>query len=341
MHNHGVEQALDWDADAICFLDPDQVHPEDMLEVLVRHLDDGCDVVGAMVPLRSYLPWNGMKPFQPMAWVKDGDSPLERIREEDGYLQNVHSVGTGVLLVKSSLLERMSRPWFHEHIDKDSFNRFGGHDTRFVGRLRDELGVKIWVDTTIKVEHLMIFPIDETFSERFPDYPQADVTEVGGWNANRDQKDGFGGWSIDRACYEKIRQIVPDGGTILELGSGAVTEKLAKHYTIYSIEEDEKRVNGTPIIFAPIRDGWYDVEAIKAGLPDSYDLILIDGPVANENATRMGFWEHRDLFNLDVPLVFDDVNRPEDDLAMQMIARLTHRTPEIHRGSSKDFGVLL
>jgi hypothetical protein len=210
--------------------------------------------------------------------------------------------------------------------------------------LRDEVGAKIWVDTTIKVKHLNLFQIDETYPERFPDYPEADVIEVGGWNDRRRKRErewGFGGWSLEKACYEKIRELLPDGGTILELGSGSVTKKLARHYTVYSIEEDAERVNGSGLIFhAPISGGWYEAEAVKRAIPEHYDLILVDGPVTNAEVSRVGFVDNLDLFNTDVPIVFDDVNRPDDDWAMRLVAKITGRTPEIHRGHQKDFGVL-
>jgi len=340
MHNHGVEQALDWGADAICFLDPDQIHPEDMLQSLVSRLEGGCDVVGALVPLRMFVPQNGMKPFQSMAWVKEKDGTLRRIREADGDLQRVHSTGTGVLMIKASLVDRLRRPWFIERVDEDSFDRFGGSDTRFVGRLRDELGALIYVDTTIKVEHLKIFRIDETFSDRFSDYTNHDIRKTGDWERENSAANGFGGWSIDKACYRKIREMLPDGSTILELGSGAVTNKLKRHYTVVSIEEDPKRVNGGGIHYAPIKDGWYSTDGVKSALPEAYDMILVDGPVTNGVVSRMGFVDNRDLFDLCVPIVFDDVNRPDDDLAMQLIARITGKKPEVFRGHDKDFAVL-
>ena len=341
MHNHGVEQALDWGADAVVFLDPDQIHPEDMLGTLVSHLDKGRDVVGAMVPLRNFVPNNGMKPFQSMAWIKDSDGELRRVSEDDGDVQQVHSVGTGVLLVNADLLDQMPPPWFVERIDEQSFNRFGGSDTRFVGRLRDDLSASVWVDTTICVQHLNIFQIDETFSDRFSDYTESETTTVGSWSRDRDESDGFGGWSIDRSCYRKIREMLPSGGTVLELGSGEVTKKLSEHYTVYSVEEDADRAVGDNCIVAPIKDGWYDADVIREWMPSAYDLILVDGPVTNDTASRCGFVDNLAMFDLSVPIVFDDVNRPGDDMAMQLIARITEQSPEVHRGHRKDFGVLM
>ncbi len=334
MHNHGVEQALKWGADAICLLDPDQVYEDDALERLMVRLDEGCEVVGALVPLRSFIPENGMKPFQSMAWIKKGDKQiLARIDESDGDLQEVHTVGTGVLMLQSSLFSKLGKPWFFERIDQPSFNRNGGHDTRFVGRLRKELGAKIWVDTTIKVKHLEIFEIDETFTDRFPD--REPVTS---YAAIPEQPEGFGGWSIDYECFQEITKLMPYRGTLLELGSGPVTHKLAKCYTVYSIEDNIDYMEGLPHgIHAPISRGWYCLNNNQ--LPEKYDLILVDGP-SNRTGSRMGFFNHRNQFNLDVPIVMDDVNRPEERAVLDLLARETGRTPKIHYGTHKDFAVL-
>lgn len=334
MHNHGVEQALKWGADAICFLDPDQVYEDDILERLMVRLDEGCEVVGALVPLRSFIPENGMKPFQSMAWIKKGDKQiLARIDEADGDLQEVYTIGTGVLMLQSSLFSKLGKPWFFERIDQPSFNRNGGHDTRFVGLLRKELGAKIWVDTKIKVKHLEIFEIDETFTDRFPD--REPVTS---YAAIPEQPEGFGGWSIDHECFQEIKKLMPYRGTLLEFGSGPVTHELAKCYTVYSVEDNRDYMEGLPHgIHAPIEDGWYELSKLQ--LPEKYDLILVDGP-SNKAGSRMGFFNHRNRFNLDVPIVMDDVNRPEERAVLDLLARQTGRTPKIHYGTHKDFAVL-
>ena len=46
----------------------------------------------------------------------------------------------------------------------------------------------------------------------------------------------FGGWSIQEVCFNFIREILPSGKTILELGSGYGTKRLSEHYKMYSIE---------------------------------------------------------------------------------------------------------
>ena len=149
----------------------------------------------------------------------------------------------------------------------------------------------------------------------------------------------LGGWAIQESCYEFIKKTLPEGSTILELGSGIGTDYLSKHYTMYSIEnylEWIDKYNST-YIFAPIesyndkwtapdlpgenspkQSGWYNPELLKNNLPESYDLILVDGP--NGMFGRGGFLKHIDIFNTNVPIIFDDIDRESEMQLMIKVA---------------------
>jgi hypothetical protein len=103
-----------------------------------------------------------------MAW-KD----FELIELEQG-LQEIHHIGSGVLLFPSLALMRLPRPWFAETLeDKQTYQRNPDQDVRFVDRLRLEAGYRIWVDTSIdKVKHIVAMPVDSTFSGRFEDWDE-------------------------------------------------------------------------------------------------------------------------------------------------------------------------
>jgi hypothetical protein len=74
-----VLQALEWDADLICIVGADQVHPLDMLSRLVdRYFETQGGVISALVPFRGYVAWQFMKPFQPMGWRIRNDQPNVR-----------------------------------------------------------------------------------------------------------------------------------------------------------------------------------------------------------------------------------------------------------------------
>jgi hypothetical protein len=184
------EQALAWGADLICVIGADQIHPEDLLPRLVQRFEEGCEVVAALVPARGYVGWQDMKPFQPMAWrfkSSNGHDPrqvssrayrgmgldgdmIDVIDPEAGDLQQVHFIGSGVLMFHRDHLLALKKPWFMETIDRESYQRLANMDCTFVWRLQVEAQAKVWVDTTIKVRHLHAFEIDETYQERFTDW---------------------------------------------------------------------------------------------------------------------------------------------------------------------------
>jgi hypothetical protein len=158
---------MDWGADLIGILGPDQVFPEDLLPRLVGHIDDGCDAISALVPFRGKAA--EAAPFQRLAWRKQGDK-FESIDPAADPLQEIDVIGSGCLLFKAAHLEKLPRPWFTEEIDPITFRRHANQDSRFVWRLRTEAGAKLFVDTTIQIKHLHVFEIDDTYSERFADW---------------------------------------------------------------------------------------------------------------------------------------------------------------------------
>ena len=152
--------------------------------------------------------------------------------------------------------------------------------------------------------------------------------------------DKLGNFSIDIECYNKIMELIP-GGAILELGSGYATQMLSDWYKMYSIENNPKWLNRfkSTYIYAPIKDGWYDLDALKS-LPD-YDLILVDGPCASaaNPSIRMGFYKNISLFNVDVPMVFDDVQRHPERELVENVSEYVDREYTIY-GNKKKFAVI-
>ena len=139
---------------------------------------------------------------------------------------------------------------------------------------------------------------------------------------------------IDLGVLTAIRQLVNPDSTIVELGSGNGTNRLAAEYTVYSIEDDEKWVGyceGSNYIHAPLVDldesdepiRWYDPKVLQASLPESYDLILIDGPAGQKG--RSGLLSNLHLFRTDVPFVIDDTLREHECQVAREMAYLLNR----------------
>ena len=48
----------------------------------------------------------------------------------------------------------------------------------------------------------------------------------------------YDGWGLCPETFLEIQRILPNGSTILELGSGSGTEVLSREYSMISIEDD-------------------------------------------------------------------------------------------------------
>lgn len=181
------EKAIEWGADYILILGADQTYPEDLIPRLLSRVEnDGCEVICALVPTRGHVPGQNTGPFQPMAWrfkyntkyreyrgmEKDGDM-LELINPEDGGLQRVDFIGSGCIMFPSSDVRALAPPWFGEKYHELTWRREATMDTTFVWRLHLEAGANIWLDTTIKIGHLNVFEIDDTYQHRFSDWVEA------------------------------------------------------------------------------------------------------------------------------------------------------------------------
>ena len=132
------------------------------------------------------------------------------------------------------------------------------------------------------------------------------------------------GWSFDTAVIRWIRAHIPAGSTILELGSGASTGVLAKHYRMFSVEHNLEWVGryDSTYIHAPLvggrgkchRGGWYDAEVLKREMPAEYNMLLVDGPPARIPGMGVGpgrgaMLANIDIFRHDIPILLDDTNR--------------------------------
>ncbi len=185
-HTWGVEKALEWGASHVCFLGADQMHDLDILVKFCKHIEDGWPMVTALVPIRSWVNYKGAdKPFMRLAWkwkesaIQNGLTDakfhadyLDIIDPKDGDLQEAVVVGSGALIFDMALINALEKPWFREAEPDENGWKPATMDTTFCWRLVREVGGRMLADCSIKVVHLDVFPIDETFSERFADFPR-------------------------------------------------------------------------------------------------------------------------------------------------------------------------
>ncbi len=157
-------------------------------------------------------------------------------------------------------------------------------------------------------------------------------------------------WEIDDDLYDHIRKILPEGSTILELGSGEGTDRLAKHYKMYSVEHDIQWMNKykSTYLYAPLCEHkavqnhkgtvWYTADILRPQLKGlEYDLLLVDGPPQS----RCGFVKYFDLFDPKAIMVFDDVQRGRDEKVVLSVATKLKAPYVVYgAGGKKLFGVI-
>lgn len=152
----------------------------------------------------------------------------------------------------------------------------------------------------------------------------------------------LGGWSIEKELLAFIERLLTPGKKILEFGSGMGTEALLRKFNVVSLEHDPhyliKRAPNHECRYAPIENGWYNREVVRTTLNEVfYDLILIDGPPGN---LRKGILDFTEAFaQLTSPIIFDDMDRIEDQEIMETFCKTTNRRYRIFEGNKKSYAL--
>ncbi len=141
--------------------------------------------------------------------------------------------------------------------------------------------------------------------------------------------ESFHNASITTRLFNWIRETLPEGSTILELGSGWATGQFAEHYTMFSVEHSAKYLDkyDSTYLHVPLKEHkqmanhvstkWYDADILKEKLKGvEYDLLLVDGPPQ----TRSGFYKYMELFDESKIWVFDDMHRGIDRKVVVSVA---------------------
>lgn len=147
VRNDLVEQALEWGASHVIFMDTDQVyHSTDMLPLMLQH---NKPFVGAKVHRR----W---PPFDPIL-QKNGSHVSDSIIAQGGLI-DVDRTGAGCIMIKREVLRAMKRPWFKTLRDENDMV-LAGEDMFFCDQVR-ELGYEIVVDCDINIGHLSMVQVN-------------------------------------------------------------------------------------------------------------------------------------------------------------------------------------
>ena len=133
----------------ILFIDSDMRFPQDMISRLLAH---DLDIVATNCARRRM-------PTGPTAQIykENGDRELVWSMPESTGLQEVGSVGMGVMIIKAGVFKALSEPWYETPWRHDK-RGYIGEDVFFCRKAR-EAGFKIWIDHDVSKEigHIGMF----------------------------------------------------------------------------------------------------------------------------------------------------------------------------------------
>ena len=130
--NNGIERAQELGVDYVLFLDSDMVFPRTTLLRLLVHKKD---IVGATYTKR-------VPPFSLLG------APLHDEPADDAVgLTEMKHLPTGCLLIRMSVFQRLTKPYFRFRIDENA-GTIIGEDYDFSDRAR-ELGIGLWCDQAL------------------------------------------------------------------------------------------------------------------------------------------------------------------------------------------------
>lgn len=145
------------------------------------------------------------------------------------------------------------------------------------------------------------------------------------------------------------------GAKVLEFGSGEGTNRLLEYgMRVTSVEHDPEwlgKINhpNHNYVHAPIvplknkyyreDSGWYNLDIVKANIPQHYDFIIVDGPP--RHIGRGGFDIYLEQLELkSVPIIFDDVHRLWEHRLAGRVAKKLNKFYEVRSDYERWFGIV-
>ena len=147
-----ARQAMYEGCDKIIMMDTDQIYPTNTLEKLLTH---DVPVVGAMVHKRY-------PPFAPLLY-RGELGHYKYVSDEEMFsdkLVEVDATGCGCICYDKSVFEAIKNPWYE--LRPGEKGKPVGEDVRLCSKIRDA-GFKIFVDTSIRVDHMTMFSVNRDF----------------------------------------------------------------------------------------------------------------------------------------------------------------------------------
>lgn len=154
-----AEFLLQTDCNYLLMLDSDHTHPPDIMQRLGRWF-----LAYPEVQVVGGLNYRRGEPYDPCAFVDPGDGHYRRMAEWGVGAIEVDALGTGSMMIRRDVFERMEKPYFR--YDYSNWQGWPGTDMYFSERCR-ELGITLWCDTTTTSPHVGDLFIDEKTYRRW------------------------------------------------------------------------------------------------------------------------------------------------------------------------------
>jgi|TARA_B110000503_G_scaffold84504_1_gene128626 hypothetical protein len=133
-----AEQALEWGATHILWLDSDMHLPARTAEILLEH---NKDIVAAAYSTR-------VPPYNITAFC-DPDDMTNRLKESSG-LHKVWAVGMGCMLVNTNVYSVLGKPW-HQYVYNQDTKDLSGEDIYFC-KTANDAGFEVYVDAYLSYD---------------------------------------------------------------------------------------------------------------------------------------------------------------------------------------------
>lgn len=134
----------------------------------------------------------------------------------------------------------------------------------------------------------------------------------------------------------------PKGSSMLEFGSGENTKLFTKKFKVTSIEHDKNYIGlakNSNYIYAPIKNGWFDISKLDSLKNKKFDIILVDAPPSDIG--RIGLLYNLHYFNWDAVIIFDDTNRTNEAMVCaNFVVRFRPKNITLFKGLKKHFTVI-
>ena len=154
--NYLVNRALVMKPDYVLWLDGDQTYPDNLPELLIKHIDGGKEIVGGWVGDRtSRLPIlaDFVKPDD------RNDFKTRLVKEVRSGLFKVDCSNLGGFMMKPSVFDKLAFPWFKTILEGNGPDDPDGtwipEDVYFYRKCKDA-GIDVWIDGDLQFGHLDI-----------------------------------------------------------------------------------------------------------------------------------------------------------------------------------------